>query len=148
MSDRIPLHLVAAIADNGVIGEGNRLIWRLKSDLKRFRAITWGKPMVMGRKTFESIGKPLPGRETIVLTRDAGFAAEGVSVAHSLEEAFAKAQAIGRRMGAEAAMVAGGADVYAQALPRCDMLRLTLVDRKSTRLNSSHNSESRMPSSA
>ena len=123
----LPLHLVAAIADNGVIGEGNRLIWRLKSDLKRFRAITWGKPMIMGRKTFESIGKPLPGRETIVLTRDPAFAVEGVTAASNLEDALARGREIGRRIGATAVVVAGGADVYAQFLPLCDELRLTLV---------------------
>lgn len=127
MSGRLPLHLVAAIADNGVIGDDNRLIWRLKSDLKRFRTITWGKPLIMGRKTFASIGKPLPGRETIVLTRDPGFVVEGATVARDLSEALARGQEIGARMGAEAIVVAGGAEVYAQALPLCDALRLTLV---------------------
>src|ERR687894_683097 len=78
----LPLILVVALADNGVIGRDNRLLWRLKTDLRRFREITWGKPMIMGRKTFQSIGKPLPGRETVVLTRDEGFSAAGVAVAH------------------------------------------------------------------
>ena len=79
-----PLIIVAAVADNGVIGRDNQLLWRLKTDLRRFRELTWGKPMIMGRKTFESIGRPLPGRETIVLTRDPGFSAEGVHVAQEL----------------------------------------------------------------
>lgn len=123
----LPLVIVAALADNRVIGDDNRLIWRLRSDLRRFREITLGTPMVMGRKTFLSIGKPLPGRETIVLTRDPGFGAEGVHVAHSLDEAVALGQEIGARMGAGQVTIAGGADVYAQALPLADELRLTLV---------------------
>ena len=81
----VPLVLVAAVARNGVIGANNRLPWRLSSDLKRFKALTWGKPLLMGRKNFQSIGRSLPGRETIVVTRDPAFAAPGVFVAHSLE---------------------------------------------------------------
>jgi dihydrofolate reductase len=123
----LPLVIVAALADNRVIGDDNRLIWRLKSDLKRFRALTMGTPMVMGRKTFLSIGTPLPGRETIVLTRDPAFAAEGVHVAHGLDEALAMGEARGAAMGAGHVTIAGGADVYAQALPLADSLRLTLV---------------------
>jgi dihydrofolate reductase len=84
--EKRPVVLIAAVADNNVIGDDNRLIWRLKTDLKRFRSLTLGRPVLMGRKTFLSIGKPLPGRETVVLTRDSGFSAEGVSVAHSLDE--------------------------------------------------------------
>jgi dihydrofolate reductase len=123
----LPFVIVAALADNRVIGDDNRLIWRLKSDLKRFREITLGTPMVMGRKTFLSIGKPLPGRETIVLTREPGFASTGVHVAHSLDDALALGQEIGGRMGARQVTIAGGADVYAQALPQADEMRLTLV---------------------
>ena len=93
-----PLALVAAIADNGVIGRDNKLIWRLKSDLRRFRDLTWGKPMLMGRKTFASIGRPLPGRETLVLTRDPAFTAEGVHVAHGWDEAAETAEALAERM--------------------------------------------------
>jgi dihydrofolate reductase len=123
----LPLVIVAALADNRVIGDDNRLIWRLRSDLRRFREITLGTPMVMGRKTFLSIGKPLPGRETIVLTRDSGFTPPGVHVAHSLGEALAMGQELGRRMGARQVTIAGGADIYGQALPLADELRLTLV---------------------
>lgn len=123
----LPIVIVAAIADNRVIGDDNRLIWRLKTDMRRFRALTVGQPVVMGRKTFASIGAPLPKRETIVLTRDKGFAAEGVTVAHSLAEALAVAQAKGAAMGAARIPVAGGADVYAQALPLADILELTFV---------------------
>lgn len=124
---KLPVVLVAAIADNGVIGRDNQLIWRLRTDLRRFREITMGCPMIMGRKTFLSIGKPLPGRRTIVLTRDAGFAAEGVETAASLAEALALAQRIGAETGARAVIVAGGGEVYAQALPLADRLELTFV---------------------
>lgn len=123
----LPIVLIAAIADNGVIGDDNRLIWRLKTDLRRFRSLTLGRPVVMGRKTFQSIGKPLPGRETIVLTRDLEFAPEGVHVAHSLEQALAAGQRIGTSMAAESVTVAGGTDVYRQALPLADRLELTMV---------------------
>ncbi len=123
----LPIVLVAAIADNGVIGDDNRLIWRLKTDLRHFRSLTLGRPVVMGRKTFQSIGKPLPGRETIMLTRDPGFAPEGVHPAVSLDEAIALAQRLGAAMGADSVTVAGGADVYRQVLPLADRLELTLV---------------------
>jgi dihydrofolate reductase len=123
----LPLVIVAALADNRVIGDDNRLIWRLRSDLRRFREITLGTPVVMGRKTFLSIGKPLPGRETIVLTRDPGFVTPGVHVVHSLDEALARGQDVGARMGAGQVTIAGGADVYAQTLPMADELRLTVV---------------------
>ncbi|MDJ1158578.1 dihydrofolate reductase [Chelatococcus sp. SYSU_G07232] len=123
----IPLVVIAAIADNGVIGRDNRLLWRLRTDLRRFRTLTLGKPVLMGRKTFLSIGKPLPGRETIVLTREPAFTADGVTVVHSLEEAAARGRSIAARLGADAVMVAGGADLYAQALPLAERLHLTLV---------------------
>lgn len=123
----LPLVLVAAIADNGVIGNDNQLIWRLKTDLKRFRQLTTGCPIIMGRKTYLSIGKPLPGRQTIVLTRDRGFAADGVHVAHTVGEALALAQRLGAEMRAHAVIIGGGTEVYAQMLPLADRLELTLV---------------------
>jgi dihydrofolate reductase len=123
----IPLVLVAAVADNGVIGRGNRLIWRLKSDLRRFRDLTWGKPMLMGRKTYESIGRPLPGRETVILTRDPAFGAEGVHAAHGWDEAVARGAALAQRMGASEVAVVGGAEIYALALPQAHCLHLTEV---------------------
>lgn len=123
----LPLTIVAAVAENGVIGRDNKLIWRLKSDLRRFRALTWGKPMIMGRKTFESIGRPLPGRKTIVLTRDPGFAAAGVTVARNWDEAVAAANASAATLEAKELMVVGGAEIYALALPQSDRLCLTLV---------------------
>ncbi len=120
--------LVAAVARNGVIGVGDRLIWSLSSDLKRFRALTWGKPLVMGRKTFEAIGRPLPGRETIVVTRDAAFAPTGARVARDIEAALSLADEIAIRMGANEIIVAGGGEIYRQTLDRADRLCLTEVD--------------------
>ncbi len=122
-----PLALVAAVADNGVIGRDNALIWRQRADLRRFRALTMGRPLIMGRKTFGSIGKPLPGRETVVMTRDRAFAVPGVRVAAGLEEAIALADACATAMGAGEIMVVGGAEIYALALPRCGRLHLTLI---------------------
>jgi dihydrofolate reductase len=124
---RLPLAIVAAIADNGVIGRDNRLIWRLRSDLRRFRDLTWGKPMIMGRKTYDSIGKPLPGRRTVVLTRDRSFAAPGVEVAHGWDQALARADALASEMGTDEISVIGGAEIYALALPGTRRLYLTLV---------------------
>ena len=122
-----PLAVVAAVADNGVIGRDNNLIWRLKTDLKRFRSLTWGKPLIMGRRTFQSIGKPLPGRETVVLTRDAGFALDGAHVAHEWRQAVAIANDLAARARADALMVVGGAEIYALALPEAERIHLTLV---------------------
>ncbi len=119
--------IVAAVAENGVIGDDNRLLWRLKTDLRRYRELTWGKPMIMGRKTFQSIGRPLPGRETVVLTRDPGFAAAGIHVAHTWPEAVAAADRLASGMGADAIVIAGGADIYALALPEADRIYLTEV---------------------
>jgi len=124
---RLPLLIVAAVARNRVIGADNRLLWRLSSDLKRFKALTLGKPLVMGRKTFQAIGRPLPGRETIVVTRDPGFRADGVLVAHGLEAALALAEARAAAMGADAIVIAGGGELYAQTLSRADRLALTEV---------------------
>jgi dihydrofolate reductase len=123
----LPVVIVAAIADNRVIGDDNKLIWRLKTDLRHFRGLTLGRPVLMGRKTFLSIGKPLPGRETIVLTRDPAFAVEGVHAAASLDEALALGQNLGASLGCDSVVVAGGAEVYAQALPLADRLELTFV---------------------
>jgi dihydrofolate reductase len=122
-----PLVLVAAVARNGVIGSGQALPWRLSSDLKRFKARTWGKPLVMGRKTYLTIGRPLPGRETIVVTRDPGFAAPGVLVVHSLEAALDLAAERARAMGASEVVIAGGGEIYAQTMPRAERLLITEV---------------------
>lgn len=120
--------IYVAVAENGVIGRDNGLPWRLSSDLKRFKAGTMGKPIVMGRKTFESIGKPLPGRLNIVVTRDRAFRAEGAEVAGSLEEALTLARIRGRCMaGADEICVVGGGEIYRQAMPLADRLHVTHV---------------------
>jgi dihydrofolate reductase len=118
---------VVAVAENGVIGRDNAMPWHLKSDLKRFKAITTGKPIIMGRKTYESIGRPLPGRTNIVVTRDASFKADGVVTAPSLDVAYdiAKEDAV-RRLVTEI-MVIGGADIFRQWMPRADRLEITEV---------------------
>ncbi|QMW21865.1 dihydrofolate reductase [Sandaracinobacteroides saxicola] len=118
--------LVVARADNGVIGVRGRLPWHVSADLKRFKAMTVGKPVVMGRKTFESIGRPLPGRHNIVLTRQAGWTAEGVTVVPNLAEAIA-ATGMNPEARAEAIMVIGGGEVYAQAMPIATRIELTEV---------------------
>ena len=123
----LPLSLVVAMAENRVIGRDNGLIWRIKSDLKYFKANTIGRPVIMGRKTFLSIGRPLPGRENIVLTREAHFSADGVHVVRSLDEAIELANRLAPGLGASEIAVAGGADVYAQLLPKASKIVLTLV---------------------
>ena len=119
--------LIAAVADNGVIGRGNVLPWRLKSDMRHFRDMTMGKPVVMGRKTFASIGRPLKGRTTIVVTRDGSFAAPAIVVASSLDAALAAARGDALRRGTDTIVVAGGAEIYAQALPLAAELVITQV---------------------
>lgn len=117
----ITVSLIVAMAQNGIIGRGNALPWRLSEDLKRFKAATLGKPILMGRRTFESIGRALPGRVNLVLTRDRAWSAPGVIVVHSVEEALAQAGA------ASELMVIGGADVYRQVMPFARRIYLTHV---------------------
>ncbi|MGA8611506.1 MAG: dihydrofolate reductase [Xanthobacteraceae bacterium] len=119
--------LVAAISENGVIGRDNALPWRLKSDMVHFRELTMGKPVIVGRKTYLSIGKPLQGRTTIVVSRDATFAAPGIVVGPSLDAAFDAARGDALRRGADAIVVAGGADIYAQAMAHATRLAITHV---------------------
>jgi dihydrofolate reductase len=126
----LPLVLVAAIAENGVIGKDNSLPWHLTSDLKRFRALTMGKPMIMGRKNFQSIGKPLPGRETIVVTRDANFTEDGIHVMHDIAAAVACAQNRAAAMQAEEIIIAGGSELYAAMIGQADKMHITFVDLK------------------
>ena len=123
----IPLVLIAAVARNRVVGANGGLPWRLSSDLKRFKALTWGKPLVIGRKTFESIGRALPGRETIVVTRDPESAPSGVFVARSVEAALDLATERARATGADEIIVAGGAEIYAQTIARASRLLITEV---------------------
>lgn len=115
------ISIIVAVAENGAIGTANRLPWHLPDDLKRFKALSMGKPIVMGRRTFDSIGKPLPGRTNIVVSRQSGLAAEGIVVVHSLDQALAAAGAVPE------IVVIGGADLFRQVLPRTDTIHLTRV---------------------
>jgi dihydrofolate reductase len=115
--------LIAALAKNRVIGARGTLPWRLPEDLKRFKALTMGHPIIMGRKTFESIGRPLPGRQNIVVTRNAGFAAAGCTVVKSPEAALAACD------GAEEAFIIGGAELYRAFLDTADRMLLTEIEQ-------------------
>jgi dihydrofolate reductase len=115
---------IAAMSNDGVIGRDGKLPWVLPGDLKRFRAITWGKPMIMGRKTHESLGKALPGRTNIILTRQPDFHASGCLVAHSADEALAIAKA---EM-AEEAVVIGGSEVFEAFISKCVKIYMTIVE--------------------
>jgi len=119
--------LVAAVGENNVIGRGGQLPWRLKSDLKHFRDITIGKPVVMGRKTYESIGKPLKGRTNIVLTRDLGLVVPGGTLATSLNAALDYAREDAQKRGVEEIMVIGGSDVFDDTMPLAERLEITHV---------------------
>lgn len=122
------LVLVVAIAENGVIGKANGLPWHISSDLKRFRALTIGKPMIMGRKTFEAIGQALPGRETIIVTRDAAFTPpSGVYIAGSIEAALDLARERAQAMGSDEIILAGGGEVFAALIDRVDRMHVTFV---------------------
>jgi dihydrofolate reductase len=121
--DRPELAIVAAVASNGVIGAGNRLPWRLPADLKRFRALTSGHSIIMGRKTWESIGRPLPDRQNIVVTRQSHFSAPGTDIASSLDDALARV-----RLPAPAFCIGGG-KLYREALARASTLYLTEIGR-------------------
>jgi dihydrofolate reductase len=123
----ISIVLVVAVADNGVIGRENKLPWRLRTDMQRFRALTVGKPVLMGRYTFLSIGKPLKGRTTIVMSRDPAFAAMGAIVAPSLEAAIAVARGDALRRSADAIAVVGGQDIFARTMAMADGLEITYV---------------------
>ena len=119
--------LVAAIGQNNVIGYAGQLPWRLKSDLRHFRQVTLNRPVIMGRKTYESIGKPLKGRTNIVLTRDLGLIAPGTVLAISLEAALAIARQDAAKRGVDEIMVIGGSDVFADTMARADRLEITHV---------------------
>ena len=112
--------LIAAVGRNGVIGRDNDLPWRIREDLRHFKELTLGHTLVMGRKTYDSIGRPLPGRRTVVVTRQPDWSADGVDIVHSLEEALEYDGHL---------YIAGGGEIYHQALPYADHLELTEVDR-------------------
>jgi dihydrofolate reductase len=123
----VKLSLIAALAENGVIGRDNKLPWHLPNDLKYFRAVTIGKPVIMGRRTWESLGRPLPGRTNIVITRQPAYEATGARVVATLDEAIRLAESVALIDGQDECVVIGGAEIYALALPRCDRLYLTEV---------------------
>ena len=127
MSGDIKIVLVAAIGENNVIGRDGQLPWRLKSDLKHFRELTIGKPVIMGRKTFASIGKPLKDRTNIVLTRDLSVVVPGGALATSLDAALDYARKDAIRRGVDEIMIIGGSDVFAAMMPQADRLEITHV---------------------
>ncbi len=123
----VAISLVVAVAENGVIGREGGLPWRMPSDLKTFRNMTMGKPLIMGRRTLQAIGKPLDGRDNIVVTRDATFAMPGTIVVGSIDAALAEARRCAAARGADEIMVIGGADIYRQTMPVADRIYLTRI---------------------
>lgn len=123
----VTVSIIAAVAENGVIGDEGAMPWRLSTDLRRFKALTLGKPVVMGRRTFESIGKPLTGRANIVVSRRSDYRPDGVTVAASLDAALREAKAAARRANLEEVFVIGGGEIYRAALPLADRLHITHV---------------------
>ena len=115
------ISIIAAMTDNRVIGRDNAIPWHIPADMQRFRAITMGHPLIMGRKTFESIGRPLPGRKTVILTRIPDYRAEGSIVVHSLRKALDECA------GADEVFICGGGEVYREALPLASRIYLTVV---------------------
>ncbi|KZN28882.1 type 3 dihydrofolate reductase [Pseudoalteromonas luteoviolacea] len=116
------ISMIAAMAKDRVIGDDNKMPWHLPADLQHFKKVTMGKPVIMGRKTFESIGRPLPGRRNIVITRNAQYQADGIEIASSTEAALALVDKI------DEVMVIGGGNIYEQFLPLCNRLYLTYID--------------------
>ncbi|MBQ3208273.1 MAG: dihydrofolate reductase [Alistipes sp.] len=117
------ISIIVAVAKNGVIGDKNALLWHLREDMIHFRTTTSGHPVVMGRKTFDSIGRPLPKRTNVVITRDTNLTIEGCTVVHSLEEAVALFDP------SEEVFIIGGAQIYRQAMPLADRIYLTVIDK-------------------
>lgn len=125
MSRHSPVSMIVAMDRNRIIGRDNKLPWRLPADLAYFKKTTMGHPVIMGRKTFESIGKPLPGRANIIVTRDKSYAAEGCQVVHSPEDALNAASA-------QSPFIIGGSDMYSLFFPLADRLYVTLIDGQFT----------------
>jgi dihydrofolate reductase len=123
MHGEMIISLIVAMDESRGIGKVNRIPWRLSADLKRFKAVTMGHHLIMGRKTYESIGKPLPGRKTVVITRNPNYLADGCRIAHSLQEALE----IARTSEDDEAFVIGGGEIFNQALPLADRIHLTQV---------------------
>jgi dihydrofolate reductase len=128
MKNSLPLCLIAALAQNRVIGRDNQMPWHLPADLKHFKALTLGKPIIMGRKTWDSLGRPLPGRLNLVVSRQPGVQFEGAEVFASLEAAIVRADQWAREQGVDELMLIGGAQLYVQALPLAARLYLTRVE--------------------
>ncbi len=124
------ISLIAAIAQNGIIGRENELPWRIKSELQYFRRTTTGKPIVMGRKSFESLGKPLLDRTNIVISRNPDYRVEGCVTVASLDEGLGEARDVAARDGVDEIFIGGGAEIYRQTLPLADRLYLTEVHLK------------------
>ncbi len=122
-----PISLIAAVGENGVIGSGGDLPWRVRADMQHFRSATMGKPVIMGRKTFGSLGRALDGRWLIVVTRNKEFSAENVEVAHDLAEALRLAEVRAREHGADEICVVGGGEIYGAVMARADRLSITHV---------------------
>jgi dihydrofolate reductase len=118
---------VAAVARNGVIGADNGLPWRVSSDLKHFKALTMGKPLILGRRTFQSLQRPLPGREIIVVTRDSRFSPAGVRIAHSPAEALAVARRLAKALAVDEIMVGGGAEIFRALMDETQRIELTEI---------------------
>lgn len=121
--------MIAAVAKNNAIGINNAMPWHLPEDLKRFKAVTIGKPIIMGRKTFESLGKLLPERENIVITRDKELCYDGVHIVNSINSALSLAEDLGSVDGVNEFFIIGGAEIYRQALPQAERLYLTRVNQ-------------------
>ncbi|MCF1743294.1 dihydrofolate reductase [Paradevosia shaoguanensis] len=124
----IKIAMIAAVGSNGVIGAGNAMPWRLPSDFAHFKRTTMGKPLIMGRKTFESIGKALPGRINIVVTRQKDYQPDGVLVIDSLDAAIDHARTIAEAEGVDEVFIGGGGELYREAMPLADRLYITEVD--------------------
>ncbi|MDA0708114.1 MAG: type 3 dihydrofolate reductase [Proteobacteria bacterium] len=123
----IKVSLIVAASENGTIGKDNNMPWKISSDLQYFKKVTMNKPIIMGRKTFQSIGIPLPGRVNIVITRDTNFTREGVITAHSIDMALDVAKSMAENKGVDEVMIIGGAQIYALFLPHADRLYLTRI---------------------
>ena len=121
------LAMIAAVAENNAIGINNKMPWYLPGDLRYFKAVTMGKPIIMGRKTFDSLKKPLPGRTNIVITRDQNWHHGGVKVVHSMDDAIALAESVSLINGNQEVMIIGGEQIYRMALEKADRLYLTRV---------------------
>ena len=130
MSSPLPLAMIAACAHDRVIGLDNSMPWHLPADLKHFKQTTLGKPIIMGRKTWDSLGRPLPGRLNIVVSRQADLQLEGAEVFADLSSAVERAEQWAREQGVDEVMLIGGGQLYAQALPQADRIYLTRIDLK------------------